>query len=129
MPALIPMLLGYWREVLIAALLAGLLWYRGEALSCQGAREADRAKAEQAKAQALQDAQRRSDAIIAEQATALAATAAKVNTVKERIISVPTTTTCAGSPAVRAATDGLRDILGAGGGDPKAERKPDDPMH
>ncbi len=101
----------------------GTLWYRSEYHECVSAREADRTAAEKAKNAAVAKAQATSDAIITEQAKALAETAAKVGGIRERIIHVPVTTACASSPAVRAALDGLQSIAGpAGGGDPQAKR-------
>lgn len=98
----------------------GALWYRGQYHACATAREADRTAAEKAKNEALADAQKRSDAIIVEQAQRLAETAQRANTVRERIIYAPVTKTCADSPAVRAAIDGVRTITGSpGGGDPQ----------
>jgi hypothetical protein len=99
----------------------GTLWYRSEYHECTAAREADRTAAERAKNAAVAKAQATSDAIITEQARALAETAAKVGGIRERIISVPITTACASSPAVRAAIDGLRSITGSpSGSDPQA---------
>lgn len=101
----------------------GTLWYRSEFHQCAAAREGDRVAAEKARAAALAEAQARSDAIIVDQAQRLAETARRANTVRERIVHAPVTTSCAQSPAVRAALDGLRGITGpAGGGDPQAGR-------
>lgn len=103
----------------------GTLWFRSEYEGCVAAREADRTAAEKAKNAAIAKAQATSDAIITEQAKALAETAAKVGGITERIIHVPVTTACASSPAVRAALDGLQSITGPpGGGDPQAQRGP-----
>lgn len=101
----------------IAALAIGfglleLANYRGEVV----ARAEDRRLAEKARADALEDARQRSDRIITEQAEALAQTASKVQGITERIIHVPVTMACAQSPAMRAATDGVRELFGAGGG-------------
>jgi uncharacterized protein YaiL (DUF2058 family) len=89
----------------------GTLWYRSEFHECVAAREADRTAAEKAKNAALDAARVKSDQIITEQAKALAETAAKVSTVTERIIQIPVTTACATSPAMRAGTQGVRDLL------------------
>lgn len=110
-----------WRSLpwlLALAGLLGTLWFRSAADRCELARQADRTAAEKAKADALEDAQRRSDAIVTEQAKALAETAARASTIQERIRVVPVTTACADSPAVRLGIDGVRDILRAPGGSP-----------
>lgn len=94
----------------------GTLWYRSEYHECVAAREADRTAAEKAKNAALDAARVKSDQIITEQAQALAATANKAGIYVEKIIHVPVTTDCVKSPAMRAATDGVRDIIGSPGG-------------
>lgn len=126
MPALA--LLGWWREGLIGLLLVAcaLLYARGE--HCNAARAADRSAAEQAKSAALEDAQRRSDAIITEQARALAETAARAATIRERIVHVPVSTACSSSPAVRLGLDGVRELRSAGGGAAPAKRGADAPL-
>lgn len=94
----------------------GTLWYRSEYHQCVAAREADRTAAERARNEAIEAARVKSDQIINDQARALAETAAKVGTINERIVRVPVTTACAASPAVRAAADGVRAIIGPPGG-------------
>jgi hypothetical protein len=108
-----------WAIAGLAVLAA--LWFRGEYHDERAARAADRAAAEQAKAAALEDAQRRSDAIVTEQARAIADTAARAATVRERIAYVPAASSCINSPAVRLGADGMRAILGAGGGSTPAK--------
>lgn len=113
-------LLGNWTWAVPLALLVGVsvddglhhLWLA----QCELAREQDKTAAERAKTAALEDAQKRSDAIITEQAQAIAARAGVVNTITERIIHVPVTTACASSPAMRAASGGLRELFNPGGG-------------
>lgn len=97
------------------------IYQRGNYLAEVAARTQDRVNAEKAKSDALADAQKASDMIIAQQAKALADTAAKVGSVTERIIHVPVTTACAQSPSIRASSDGVRDIIyGSGGGQAQA---------
>lgn len=126
MTALLAFFAGNWRWLVPLVLIGGLgvddglhrLWLA----QCELAREQDKTAAEKAKSAALEDAQKRSDAIITEQAQALAQTAAKAGGIIERIVHVPVTTACAASPAMRAASDGLRELFRgpAGGGDPQA---------
>lgn len=120
MPALIPILLANWKWILPALLLAGLAiddgYHRIALSNCREARAADRIAAEKAKSEAIEKAQATSDRIIAEQASALAQTAAKVGGITERIVHVPVTTACASSPSMRAASDGLRELFNSGGG-------------
>lgn len=126
MAALIPFLLGNWKWLLPLVLFAGLAvddgYHRIALGNCHAARAADRVAAEKAKAEAVQHAQDTSDAIITAQAQALAETAAKVGGITERIIHVPVTTACAQSPAMRAASNGMRELLNAGGGQAPAGR-------
>ncbi len=89
----------------------GTLWFRGQYHECVAAREADRTAAEKAKNAALDAARVKSDQIIEEQAKALAVTAARVSTVTERIIRIPVSTACAQSEAMRAGTEGVRNLL------------------
>lgn len=116
--ALLGLLKNPWVLLAIACAMgaAGTGWYRMRWEGCVAARADDARKAEQAKAEALQKAQASSDRIITEQAQVLALTAGKAGSVTERIIHVPVTTACVQSPAVRAAVDGVRDILAPGGG-------------
>jgi hypothetical protein len=101
----------------IAALAIGFgLFQQSNYEGCKAARAGDAAAANEAKATALQEAQKKADAIITEQAQKLAETAVKAQTVTERIIRVPVTTACAGSPAVHDALSSLPDILNSGGG-------------
>jgi hypothetical protein len=105
--------------LLVIACVAGAAatgWYRMRWENCTAARAADLVKAERAKASALEYARIKSDEIITAQAAALAETAARVGGITERIIHVPVTTACAQSPAMRAATDGLRELFHPGGG-------------
>jgi hypothetical protein len=99
-----------------------LAWAEGEISDCKLAREEERRLAEKAKADALQDAQLRSDAIVASQAEALAKTAAKAGGIIERIIHVPVTNGC--GPVMRDASRGVHELFGrqAGGGAAEAER-------
>lgn len=118
---------GNWTWAVPTAITVALALYAGTQriayLDCKADRAADHLAAERAKAEALADAQRRSDAIVTEQAAALAATAQKAGTFTERIIRVPVTNTCAASDPVRIGIDGVRAILGAGRRDAEAERR------
>lgn len=103
--------------------LAGTGWYRMRYHDCEAARAEDRVKAEQAKSAALEKAKETSDRIITEQAQALAESAAKAGGIIERIIHVPVTTVCRDTPAMRAATDGVRELLAPRGGQGEAGGK------
>lgn len=64
-----------------------------------------------------------SSSIVAKQADALARLETKVVTVVEKIYAAPITRECVSSPSMRAATVGVRDIIGNPGG-PPAGRQP-----
>jgi hypothetical protein len=123
MPALLPLLSllkNPWVLLLIVGLagVAGTGWYRMRWEGCVAARAEDRVKAEQAKSAALEHAKNTSDAIIVEQAQALAATANRAAPVVERITHAPVTTGC--GPVLRDAARGVRSILDSGGGETQA---------
>ncbi len=113
---MIAFLLANWKWIVPVVLLAGVsiddglhrLWLA----ECQLARAEDKTAAEKAKTAALEDARIRSDAIITEQAQTIAKRAGQVNTITERIVHVPVTATCAQSPAMRAASEGMRELFG-----------------
>lgn len=121
MIALLPAVLRFAPWALAGVFLLGALFYRGQYLGEIAARAEDRAAAEQARTAALEDAQARSDAIITQQAQALAATAAKTTAIRERIIHVPVSTACVSAPAVQLGIDGVRSTIGSGGGGAQAE--------
>lgn len=113
--------------LLVAGLGAALLGvsvddglHRIELSSCREARATEKAAAEKAKSDALAEAQAKSDAIITEQAERLAGIAQRSDAVKERIIRVPVTSNCSGSPAVHDALGSLPGILNTSGGQAKA---------
>jgi hypothetical protein len=110
----------------VAVLAVGwALWERSDYYGCVAARERDRAAAEAAKSAALLAAKAKSDRLIEGQAAALAEIANRRLEITERIIHVPVTTACASSPAMRAATHGVRQLIRpAGGGAPDAGRGP-----
>jgi len=73
-----------------------------------------------------EDDAKRSAEAIAKLADTLNKTETKVITVTERIYAAPITRECAQSPAMRAASDGLRELFPAGGqADPRRIVAPD----
>ncbi len=118
-----------WLPLAAIGVLVALLGVQSLRLSwCQTEIAEYPAKAERAKNEALAQARRQADAIILEQAAELGALRGKSDTIIERIHRVEVTTACAQSPAMRAATRGLRELLGAGGGEAPAGRGPDAPV-
>jgi len=85
-------------------MLLGALWYRGQYEHCLAAGAAA------LKAQHDEDLKRNADAIqkLADQ---LRDTETKVVTVTEKVYAAPITRDCAQSPAMRAASDGLRQLF------------------
>jgi len=104
---------GPWALAGVAALVAWGLYGRLDAAKLQ------LANALAVVAQREED-QRHNAAAIARLADALATTEAKIVTVTERIYAAPVTRECAGSPAVRVARDGVRELVGGPGA---AERR------
>jgi hypothetical protein len=102
-----------WLLVLASLLFGagGTLWYRAEYESCVAARASDQAAAETAKAAALQKAQQDSDAIIVQQAEALAQRAQQASTAVTRIVNAPSTSGC--GPVMRDASHSVRDLFDA----------------
>jgi len=95
--------------------LLGALWYRGEYEHCLAA------GAEALKAQHDEDLERNADAI-QKLADKLRDTETKVVTVTEKVYAAPITRDCAQSPAMRAASDGLRQLFS--GGEAERRREP-----
>ena len=108
---------GPWLLLAIAGLVIWGLWgaLGTEKLKLAQAEEVNRIHAADAK---------RSAESVARLADALQKTETKVVTVTERIYAAPITRDCAQSPAMRAATDGVRQLLQPAGGQAPAGREP-----
>ena len=87
--------------------LLGALWYRGQYEHCLASGAAA------LKAQHDEDLKRNADAI-EKLADKLRDTETKVVTVTEKVYAAPITRDCAQSPAMRAASDGLRQLFPGG---------------
>lgn len=105
---------GPWALIGLAALVAWGLWGRLEVANLK------LANAQAVIAQREKD-QKDNAVAIAKLADALAKTEAKIVTVTQRIYAAPVTRECVGSPAVRVARDGVRELVGGPG---PAERRP-----
>ena len=93
--------------VIAGLCLLGALWYRGEYESCKAA------TAEALARQHDEDLKRNADAI-EKLADKLRDTETKIVTVTEKVYAAPVTRDCAQSPAMRAASDGLRQLFPGG---------------
>lgn len=113
-----------------AAVLVGLLIVSGILLKMAWA-ENGKLEVKLAAANAViaqrEDDMKLSAQIVAQQAQALSNLQTKVVTQIERIYAAPVTRACADSPAMRAATIGVRDIIS--GDRPPAGRQPPAPLH
>jgi hypothetical protein len=106
MPWGLALKVGPWLGLAAAALVVWGLWGQ------LGAAKTKLAAEEAVIAQREED-MKLSAVIVAQQAQALANLETKVVTVTERIYAVPITRECAQSPSMKAASAGVRDIIGA----------------